>query len=130
MVATATAADVKARYPEFTGVTDELISAVVAEAANMVDDGWEVADQKPAIMALAAHLLAMDGWPARLTSSFSVETAGRELIARRVGDVSVQYAQGSGASSGSTFLTSLGTTTYGKRFAQLLKLNAPAIGVA
>lgn len=132
MVQTPTAADVKARYPEFTGVNDALITSVIAEASPMVDDGWEVSDQKPAIMAFTAHLLSLEGYPARAANSQAPlpAGAGREVIMRKVGDVTTQYAQGSSAGGSATSLTSsLGLTVYGRRFAQLLKLNAPAIGL-
>lgn len=134
MVQTPTAADVKARYPEFTGVNDALITSVIAEASPMVDDGWEVSDQKPAIMAFTAHLLALEGWPARAAlpagAPLPVNT-GKEVIMRKVGDVTTQYAQTSsgGTSGGSGLMSSLGLTMYGRRFAQLLKLNSPAIGL-
>lgn len=133
MVQTPSAADFKARYPEFTGVNDALITSVIAEASPMVDDGWEVTDQKPAIMAFTAHLLALEGWPARAALPAGAPlpaNAGKEIIMRRVGDVTTQYAQTSGVgTSQGGLLSSLGLTVYGRRFAQLLKLNAPAIGL-
>lgn len=133
MVAVATAADLKARYPEFTPVDNGLVTLVIAEAAPMVDDGWEVSDQKPGILALAAHLLSMEGWPKRAglpAGSPVPATAGRQVLMRKVGDVTTQYAQSGGAGSGSSGLvSSLTLTPYGNRFRQLLKLNAPAIAL-
>lgn len=134
MVATASAADLKARYPEFTPVNDDLVNLVIAEAAPMVDDGWETQDQKPGIIALAAHLLSMEGWPKRAAlpaGSPVPATAGRQVLMRKVGDVTTQYAQtGATAGSGSSGLISqLTLTPYGIRFRQLLKLNAPAIAL-
>ena len=134
MVATASAADLKARYPEFTPVDDALITLVIAEAAPMIDDGWEVSDQKPGILALAAHLLSMEGWPKRsaLPAGSPVPaTAGRQVLMRKVGDVTTQYAQTGSASGGgpSGLLSQLTLTPYGNRFRQLLKLNAPAIAL-
>lgn len=130
MVQVPTAAELKTRYPEFDGVGDGLVAAVITEASAMVDDSWVLEDQKPAIMVYAAHLLSVEGYPARAVNpgSFNPGTAGREIVARRVGDVSVQYAQSS-SPGGSGLIASLGTTVYGRRFAQLLKLNAPAIGL-
>lgn len=134
MVQTPTAADVKARYPEFTGVNDALITSVIAEASPMVDDEWHEPDQKPAIMAFTAHLLSMEGYPARALLPAGAPlpaSAGREIVMRKVGDVTTQYAQTSsgGTSGGSGLMSSLGLTMYGRRFAQLLKLNSPAIGL-
>ena len=132
MVDTPSAAEFKARYPEFTGVSDDLVLLIVAEALPMVDDGWELSDQKPALMAFTAHLLSLEGYPARAANSQAPlpAGAGREVIMRKVGDVTTQYAQGSSSGgSGGGLTSSLGLTVYGRRFAQLLKLNAPAIGL-
>lgn len=133
MVATASAADLKARYPEFTNVDNALVTLVIAEAAPMVDDGWEPSDQKPGIIALAAHLLSMEGWPKRAVlpaGSPVPATAGRQVLMRKVGDVTTQYAQSGGSADGSSGLISqLTLTPYGNRFRQLLKLNAPAIAL-
>lgn len=132
MVATPSTTEFKARYPEFTGVSDSLVTALVAEASTMVDDGWVETDQKPAIMAFTAHLLSLEGYPARAANAQAPlpAGAGREVLMRKVGDVTTQYAQtGSTGGGGSGLLSSLGLTVYGRRFAQLLKLNAPAIGL-
>lgn len=132
MVTTPSAAEFKARYPEFTGVGDTLVDLMIAEALSMVDDDWIATDQKPAILAFAAHLLAMEGYPARAANPAAPlpPSSGREVILRKVGDVTTQYAQTGSASGGSSgLLSSLSLTVYGRRFAQLLKLNAPAIGL-
>ncbi len=130
MVDVPSAAEFKTRYPEFTGVSDGLVTLITAEALNMVDDDWVLSDQKPALMAFTAHLLSLEGYPSRSvdpTAPLPVG-AGREIIMRRVGDVTTQYAQGAASGTGG-FIASLNLTIYGRRFAQLLKLNAPAIGL-
>lgn len=126
-----TASDLKARYPEFTGVADATVTAVIAEASPMVDEGWETSDQKPAIMAFTAHLLAMEGYPQRSTNVQAPIKAsvGREVLSRKVGDVSTQYAQTNPVSASAGLTSQLSLTPYGRRFLQLLKLNAPAIGL-
>lgn len=132
MVATATAAQLKARYPEFDGVGDAVVDAVIAEAAVMVDDEWEEGDQLPAILALSAHYLFLEGWPGRLTApaSFNPATSGQAVTAHRVGEVSVQYGSGAaGSASGVGLLATLSNSVYGQRFANLLKLNAPHVGL-
>lgn len=128
MVHLPTASEVKARYPEFSGVSDALVTMVIAEASPMVDDEWVETDQKPAIMAFTAHLLSMEGWPKRVEGAPVPPSAGREVLMRKVGDVTTQYAQTAGA-TGSGLLSSLSLTVYGRRFAQLMKLNVPAIGL-
>ena len=131
MVAVPTAADLKARYPEFIGVADALIALVMNEC-NLVDDDWETGDQKPAILAFTAHQLSMEGYPKKATNvgGFNPGTVGRQITSRKVGDVSTTYAQtttGGGSGGGTHLAASLGTTTYGQRFLQLLELNVPAV---
>ena len=132
MVDVPSAAEIKARYPEFTGVADATILLMLAEGLPMVDEGWQLADQKPALMAFTAHLLSLEGYPARVTNPQAPVPAGagREVLLRKVGDVTTQYARTRAAGgSGNSLQSSLALTRYGQRFAQLLKLNAPAIGV-
>lgn len=131
MVATPSASEFKTRYPEFSGVGDSLVEMLIAEGSTMVDDGWVATDQKPAIMAFTAHLLSLEGYPRRASDPNTPlpPGSGREIIMRKVGDVTTQYAQSASSGSGSGLLASLGLTVYGQRFAQLLKLNAPAIGL-
>lgn len=131
MVQVPTASDFKTRYPEFTGVADATVTAVIGEASPMVDDDWHEPDQKPAIMAFTAHLLTMEGYPTRTANVEAPLKAsvGREMVSRKVGDVTTQYAQTTSASSSTSLSSSLSLTPYGRRFAQLLKLNAPAIGL-
>lgn len=121
----------KARYPEFGGVADTTLATFISEAAPMVDDEWEEVDQKPAILALAAHYLSTEGYPARAAdpSATVPASAGKEVLARKVGDVSVQYAQGTTASASGGLVSALQATTYGRRFAQLMKRNAPRVGL-
>jgi hypothetical protein len=133
MVSIPSAIEFKTRYPEFTAVDDSLVTLMIAEGLSIVDDGWEINDQKPAIMAFTAHSLSMEGYPARASNNQLPlpAGAGREVLMRKVGDVTTQYAQtGSSAGSSSASLSgSLGLTVYGRRFFQLLKLNSPAIGL-
>lgn len=131
MVQVPSASDLKARYPEFNGVGDALVTMVIAEVAPMVDDDWEAGDQKPAIMALAAHNLSLEGYPARAAGgSFNPTTTVQQMTSRKVGDVSVTFEQTSSSpGSGSGLASTLGLTVYGRTFARLMKLNVPAIGL-
>lgn len=131
MVQIPTETELKSRYPEFDPVDGTIVNEFISEASRTVDDTWEEADQKPAIMALAAHLMALEGWPKRATNpnAFNPFTTGREMAGRKVGDVSVQFATSKQSSSGSGLFSTFNNTVYGQRFATLLKLNAPAIGV-
>lgn len=131
MLPVPTAADLKARYPEFTGVADALVNAIIAEVNPMVDEGWEVGDQKPGVLALAAHTLSREGYPARAgAGGGSFDPTNRPIINRKVGDVSVTYGRTDGgadeaASGGYNYKS----TVYGQTFLRLLRLNAPAVGL-
>lgn len=124
------AGDLKTRYPEFTGVSDDLVGLVISEASHLVDESWLEADQQPAILAYTAHLLWSEGWPARVSGTFDAGLSGRAMKSRKVGDVSVEYeTASSGSGGGSASLLGLNLSPYGRRFAQLMKLNAPAISL-
>lgn len=126
-----TPAEFKARYPEFTGVTDALVSAIIAEVSPMVDDGWVAHDQKPAVMALAAHTLSREGYPDRLDpNGDGFDGSMGPILSRKVGDVSVTWGRadgGAAASSGSRY--NYQSTVYGQTFLRLMRLNVPAVAL-
>ncbi|GFO81228.1 MAG: hypothetical protein A49_08550 [Methyloceanibacter sp.] len=131
-----TAADLKARFPEFTPVADALVDAVLEEAAAAVGDSWLESDRRPATQYLAAHMLAMEGEPQRSNAISAGQTpvnaqAGA-LTGMKVGDVSMTY---SGRSSGAESVGSrMGPaaaeylkTPYGQRFYELMRKSFPAV---
>ena len=134
MIPMPSAADLKARYPEFAPVSDVIVEAVLLEASGMVDEGWIETDQKPGIVALAAHFLSMEGWPRRASGGGADPgpiNGGREVVMRKVGDVTTQFASGSGSgsSSGGDATSDYLLTAYGRSFLRLLKLNSILIGL-
>lgn len=127
-----TAADLKARYPEFAPVGDALVSAVIGEAALFVDESWRESDRAPAILARAAHMLALEGEPARAQGSGS-GVANGTVRRVKVGDVETEFApriQGAEASAMSSMSLGLTDTPYGKRFLELRRRNFPGVVVA
>jgi hypothetical protein len=121
----ATAANLKARYPEFAAVADALVTLVIAEAAAHVDVTWREVDRDPATIAMAAHLLALEGEPMR--SNGQVVAAGAGLPQKvKVGDTQVDFADTSQARGAST---DLNRTTYGATFLRLRNRNFPAVAV-
>lgn len=132
MIPVPTAADLKARYPEFTGVADPLVTAIIAEVNGMVDDGWDVSDQKPGVLALAAHVLSREGYPARAgAGGGTFDPTARPVLARKVGDVSVTFGRTDGGSDEGGGVTGYNykSTVYGQTFLRLLRLNVPAVGL-
>jgi hypothetical protein len=124
-----TAADLKARFPEFSAVSDTLIDLLLAEAGAQVGETWVERDRKPATLYLAAHLLTMEGEPGRTVSGANGATAATGPMKRRkVGDVETEFAgAGLGGSSGSA--AGYDQTIYGQHFARLLRMNFPGVAV-
>lgn len=130
MVNVPTAANLKARYPEFTPVSDDRITLFIEEAARSVDDSWIETDQSPAIISLACHRMSFEGEPALSSggSAISGDANGRYLQSRKVGDVSNTWAesaasQAAGSMSFTASQAEYRSTIYGANFLRLMKLN-------
>ena len=119
----------KARYPEFTPVPDELVDMVIADAEGLVGGSWQEADQLPAMLALAAHYLAMEGEPAR-SSGEDFSAAAGALASIKVGDVETRYGpRGAGVvQSGQT--QGISDTPYGQRYLALKARNTTSVALA
>ena len=123
-------ADLKARYPVFASANDSLVALLLDEAKGAVDDTWIEADQKPALIAYAAHLLALETFDSTTTTDAAgnaVAVTGR-MESIEVGDVKVKYAhqyasEAAGGGSGSA----LASTAFGRRYLELLRRSKPAI---
>lgn len=130
-----TAADFKARYPTFNDVGDGQINAILDEARGSVGASWIEGDQKPALLALAAHLLATDLYG---SGTIAVEGIGQIAVTGAleeiaIGDVKTKFAhkfasdEGAGSSSPSS--SGFAATTYGRRYLELYRRSFPAIMV-
>lgn len=114
-----TPADLKARYPEFDAVSESRIAGVITETALDVGEAWPEEYRKPARIALAAHLLAMEG-ALRGDQTAGASIAG-DVASVSVGDVSTSFASPASASTGGASARFEGTA-YGKRFLELRRL--------
>lgn len=127
MVDTPTPIELKTRYPEFAGVADEYVTAVIDEAKDFVTDEWLERDQKKAVMSLACHNMSLEGEPARSNGDLDLVVPQGQLLKRRkVGDVEVELAEKSSTvAKGSTgsVADQYATTSYGQTYWRLLKLN-------
>lgn len=56
-----TASDLIARYPPFADVAEGTITYWLTDAARFVDTSWTETDYAPALIAAAAHHMAMNG---------------------------------------------------------------------
>ena len=113
------------RFPIFEDYDDDALTAIIKEAADQIDDTWREQDYQPAIMYLAAHMIALDNSGA----GEDVTVGGPAILSSEsFAGMSVSYSQlamSSGVSS-----TTYGTTEYGRRYYALLLKNKPGIAVA
>lgn len=120
--ATPTATEFKTRFPEFGTVSDDLVSAIIAEQEPQVGETWIDADRRPALMYLTAHILNTSGYPAA-TAAIAVLNAQRGPMKRRkVGDVETEYA-GAGSSANSGVSNIYAATSYGRMFLTYMRRN-------
>lgn len=113
----------KTRFPIFSDEDDDRVQMLLNEASSSVDRSWNVNDYQPAIMYLAAHLLATDN--SAEGDDVIIGPAGQGQIASESfgGGLSVSYATASPKGGSLSDNDKYGTTTYGRRYYALLLRN-------
>lgn len=131
-----TAETFKARFPEFGGVSDALVSAVLDESFSLVGDNWHEDDRAKAQQLWTAHTLSMEGEPQRsatLADGGTVDNAqSGSVTSMKVGDVSVTYggrSRGASASGSGSMEAEYRLTNYGARFYELMMRNISSVFV-
>jgi hypothetical protein len=113
-----TAANLKAKYPAFAAVADATVDLYLADAArDRVDTSWIEGDYAPAIMAAAAHEMALLGMAAQS------ETAGHlaaGVASLKSGNFQVSF---SAEATKRASRGGLDATPYGEAYKRLLKRN-------
>jgi Protein of unknown function (DUF4054) len=109
---------IKLKFPEFTDVDDAAVQFAVEEAAFFVGAVSIPKGGDLAQMYLAAHLIAM--------GRLSAGTDGLAISSETIGRISIGYRT-SGAQAGA--IGDLQTTTYGKRYLQILMMNQKSFHV-
>lgn len=117
-----TTTEFKARFPEYKSVSNTRITMFLTEAAGFVDESWQEADYKPAIMFRAAHELSIEG-----ADGEGGEGELGPVTSEKLGDASTTYASKTDGYSGSD--KELASTRYGRRFLELLMRNHRTIGI-
>lgn len=113
------------RFPIFEDKDEDMVAMIIAEAAGNIDQTWRVEDYAPAIMYLAAHMLATDNSDA----GTEPDIGGPNIIASEsFAGMSVSYQNNSNQPGVSQ--SQLGLTEYGRRYYALLIKNKPGIAVA
>lgn len=120
------------RYPSFASASPALINALLQEALGAVDETWIEQDRKPALLAYAAHLLAVElyGNPVLDLGNGQAMRVSGPLSSAEVGPAKASFADGGSGSSGGASgasADSLASTTYGQRYLQLLRRNKPPV---
>jgi hypothetical protein len=114
----ATADDLKTAFPRFADVEDDTVTYWLTRARRHVDESWTEDDFAMGQMLMAAHLMTLNG----LGTGAEAEMAAAgvsDFKSVRSGAFSFTRGDGhTGAASGS-----LGSTSYGRQFAALARLN-------
>ncbi|WP_343711904.1 DUF4054 domain-containing protein [Inquilinus sp.] len=121
-----TPADLKARFPAFAAVSDSVVQGALDEAALQVDETWvSEADFRLGRLLLAAHILTLDG----LGTGAEAEAAAAGAMGfKRMKSGRLELERFSAADAGGDGSV-LGSTSYGRRFLELLRRNFPAVAV-
>ncbi len=120
-----TAADLKARFPEFSTVDDAVVTARIEEATRMVDESWTEGDYATAIMLYACHIMALEGLG---TGPDSQANSGQMANFQTIRSGQLTLTRKASAEAGSYDWYC--STRYGSRFWRLLKLNKGGPSVA
>ena len=125
-----TYADFIARFPIFSNTvlySQVVVEAILVEATNQIDTTWREIDYAPAIMYLAAHMLATDNSSAGTEIDYG--TGPTSIASESFSGMSIAYKTVT-PMAGSAAASAFGTTSYGRRYYDLLKKNKPAVVVA
>lgn len=115
--------DFKTRFPQFATVDDARVQIFLTDAGNAIDITWLEKDYSPAIQYLAAHLMTLDDIAGG--GDDTGQQAG-PISSESFAGMSVSYAKRDQTiAEKSTF----GSTSYGRRYYELLIKNKPSIMV-
>ncbi|MFS0771041.1 DUF4054 domain-containing protein [Sphingomonas sp. 1P08PE] len=117
-VATATPADLKARYSAFVAVADNTIGYWLTDALRIVTPAWGE-DAIPGQIALAAHNMALDGVTGIAKTAADQLPAGVTRFRSASLDVAVSEAAANRSITGG-----YSATLYGREFAVMLHRNS------
>lgn len=123
-----TYAEFIARFPIFDNQIkwpQSLVEAVLVEATNNIDTSWFEQDYKPAIMYQTAHILSIDNAEEGQDPQVGPQTF---LSSESFAGMSMSYQQVQGGTLGSSEIW--GSTSYGRRYLDLLRKNKPGPVVA
>lgn len=109
--------DLQIRYPAFAAVDDTVVEYWIEDAQRFVTEAWTETDYGPALMALAAHNLALAGYGTQAAAVSGIPAGVKSF---KSGQFAAEFTeqQANAAASGS-----LDSTRYGQEYATLLRRN-------
>lgn len=121
----ATAADLKAKFPRFAAVADATVESYLTDARRRVDGSWTEDDRAMGEMLMACHLMTLEGLGTGTEAEIAAAGLG-DFKSVRSGQFSFTRGEGDNMAAAGT----LGSTSYGKRWADLARINrgGPRVG--
>jgi hypothetical protein len=113
----ATADDLQTAFPRFADVEDATVTYWLTRAQRSVDETWTEDDFAMGQMLLAAHYLTLEGYGTGTEAMIASKGLG-DFKSVRSGSFSLDRGDAGGSASGTLLATS-----YGRRFAELAKVN-------
>lgn len=110
-------AHLTARYPAFVDVEPTTIAYWLTDAERYVDDTWMEGDYAAALMALAAHNMAVAGLGTDVTSTAGIPQG---VTSMKSGTFSLAFSE---SAANGRISGALSSTRYGAEFAALLRRN-------
>lgn len=121
----ATADDLKTAFPRFAAVADETVEYWLTRARRSVDETWTEDDYAMGQMLLAAHLMTLNGLGTGVEATVAAQGMG-DFKSVKSGSFSLDRGEtGGGAAAGT-----LASTSYGRQFAALARVNVGGVRVA
>ena len=114
----ATAADVQGTFPRFAAVADATIETWLTQARRSVDASWTEDDRALGEMLLAAHYMTLEGLGTGTEAEIAAAGLG-DFKSVRSGQFSFTRGEGGDMAAAGT----LASTSYGRRWKELAKIN-------
>ncbi|SFV11415.1 Protein of unknown function [Methylobacterium sp. 174MFSha1.1] len=113
----------RARFPAFAGLPDAAVAGALAEAGPRVGAGWPAADATLGRMLHAAHTLTLDGQGG--PEAELARAGALDLKTLRSGTLHIERRDPPAEALPGT----LGLTSYGRRFHEVMRRNSPGVAV-
>ncbi len=115
----ADAETLKAKFPRFDAVDDAVVESWLTDARRRVDASWLEDDRANGEMLLACHYMTLEGLGTGTDAEIAAAGLG-DFTSVKSGSFSFTRKDGSGEGAAAG---SIGSTTYGRRWASLAKAN-------